>query len=85
LVADGPDREVRRLAGVRPVVLLERQVPGLPAVVVDTPSGLVALAEHLVAAGHRRIAYVSRPWGYLGNQKRTGGESPATSAQPVSR
>ena len=71
MVADGPDREVRRLAGVRPVVLLERQVPGLPAVVVDTPSGLVALAEHLVAGGHRRIAYVSGPGDTWGNQKRT--------------
>jgi DNA-binding LacI/PurR family transcriptional regulator len=70
MVADGPDREVRRLADTRPIVLLERQVPGLPAVVVDTPAGLVALAEHLVAGGHRRIAYVSGPEGTWGNKKR---------------
>src|SRR5438067_3052636 len=70
MVADGPDREVRRLAETRPIVLLERQVPGLPAVVVDTPSGLVALAEHLVEGGHRRIAYVSGPAGSWGNARR---------------
>ena len=70
VVAGGPDRELRRLAGTRPVVLLERQVRGMPAVVVDTPSGLVALAEHLVAGGHRRIAYVSGPEGTWGNSRR---------------
>lgn len=70
MVADGPGREVRRLAATRPIVLLERQVPGVPAVVVDTPSGLVELAEHLVALGHRWIAYVSGPDGTWGNDRR---------------
>ena len=66
----GPDRDVRQLGAERPIVLLERQVSGLPAVVVDTPAGLVALAEHLVAGAHNRIAYVSGPQGTWGNRKR---------------
>jgi LacI family transcriptional regulator len=71
IVALGPGQTLRRLADTRPIVLLERHVPGLPAVVVDTPAGLVALAEHLVAGGHRRIAYVSGPQGTWGNRKRS--------------
>jgi len=67
----GTDAEVRRLARLRPTVVLERLVPGLPCVLVDTPTGLVALVEHLVAQGHRHIAYVPGPPGSWGDRHRT--------------
>jgi DNA-binding LacI/PurR family transcriptional regulator len=43
-----------------PLVVLNRTAPR-PAVVVDTPSGVVQGLEHLVSLGHRRIAYAGGP------------------------
>ena len=44
-----------------PVVVLNRQVPGVASVVIDTPSGVVQALAHLRSLGHKNIAYASGP------------------------
>jgi LacI family transcriptional regulator len=49
------------VAGLRlPVVLVDRELPGIPsAVLSDHSHGIGQAAEHLVALGHRRIALIN--------------------------
>ena len=67
VVAVGDDRDptvARRLAAVRaPVVLLDREIPGLAAdaVLTDQRPGTRAAVLHLAAHGHRRIGLLSVP------------------------
>jgi DNA-binding LacI/PurR family transcriptional regulator len=57
-----------------PIVLVDHSLPGLPVTGVrdDSLSGARQAAEHLLALGHRRIAYIDRtdralnPWRYQG-------------------
>jgi LacI family transcriptional regulator len=51
------------LAEGRPVVLLDRRAAGMEAdtVVADNASGAAAATRHLLAAGHRRVAFVGGP------------------------
>ena len=56
-----PDADRRELARRRPVVLHNRELPGLPGVVTDFDDGMRQILGHLVALGHRRVAYLSGP------------------------
>ncbi|HWQ13125.1 MAG TPA: substrate-binding domain-containing protein [Roseiflexaceae bacterium] len=51
---DGAERLARVGA---PVVTVTRPVPGLPAVLSDNTGGMRAAVQHLIALGHRRIAF----------------------------
>lgn len=44
-----------------PLVVLNREVPWLSGVLIDTPSGMAQALDYLVSLGHRRIAYVRGP------------------------
>jgi len=55
------DDVIARLARTIPVVVINRNVPSVPSVVIDTPSGMDQALEHLVSLGHRSIVYVSGP------------------------
>jgi Transcriptional regulators len=49
-------------AGERvPLVVLNREVPWLSGVLIDTPSGLAQSLDYLASLGHRRVAYVRGP------------------------
>jgi LacI family transcriptional regulator len=53
------DAEVRRLeAEDVPIVLLDRAHPALPAITIDDTEGGRMATEHLLALGHRRIAFL---------------------------
>ena len=53
------DREVRRFAAADvPIVLLDRDHPSLPCITIDDVEGGRMAAEHLLALGHRRIAFL---------------------------
>jgi DNA-binding LacI/PurR family transcriptional regulator len=56
-----PDEAVRELAALVPVVLTNRLIPGMPAVVTDATEATGHAVEHLRALGHRRIAYLGGP------------------------
>ncbi|MGW5867162.1 LacI family DNA-binding transcriptional regulator [Streptomyces sp. NPDC055239] len=66
----GTDAALRERFRRRPLVLVDRQVGRLPAVVADTATGLTELLDHLLAQGHRDIAYVSGPADSWADQQR---------------
>ena len=62
LAASRLDDELLRSAGKKiPMVAINRNAPGVPSVLIDTPSGVTQALEHLVSLGHSRIGYVSGP------------------------
>jgi DNA-binding LacI/PurR family transcriptional regulator len=56
-----PDDELRALAERSPVVLFNRRVDGLASLVTDSADGSRQIVEHLVALGHRSLAYLAGP------------------------
>lgn len=44
-----------------PLVVLNRDVPGISGMVIDTPSGMAQALDYLVSLGHERVAYVRGP------------------------
>jgi LacI family transcriptional regulator len=61
-VIEGLSREVA-------LVVVNRQVPGLPSVVMDIGHGARAAIEHLVNLGHRSIGYLGGPRGSWTNRE----------------
>lgn len=53
-----------------PIVLINREVRGIPAVIINTPEGMIQVVDHLVSFGHRRIAYVAGPSSSWSSRKR---------------
>ncbi|MBB3661716.1 MULTISPECIES: LacI family DNA-binding transcriptional regulator [Prauserella salsuginis group] len=55
------DDVIRQLAQHRPLAIVNREIDGIPSLVVDTAGGMRKAVRHLAAIGHRRIAYLSGP------------------------
>jgi DNA-binding LacI/PurR family transcriptional regulator len=55
------DADLHELAERFPVVLFNRRVEGLASLVTDSADGSRQVVEHLVALGHRSIAYLAGP------------------------
>jgi DNA-binding LacI/PurR family transcriptional regulator len=64
------ERALIRLAGEIPLVTINRNVRGVPSVVIDSPDGIGQAVEHLLSLGHREIVYVSGPESSWSNQAR---------------
>jgi len=64
------DDEIRQLAIETPLVLANRYLAGIPSIIFDNRGGLVAVMRHLVALGHRRIAYAGGPLKSWSNTER---------------
>jgi len=56
-----PDADLVDLARRRPVVLHNREVPGLPSVGTDFADGARQVVAHLAALGHHHLAYLAGP------------------------
>ena len=56
-----PEVELRSVATRAEVVLFNREVAGFASVTTDSRDGSRQIVEHLVALGHRSIAYLSGP------------------------
>jgi LacI family transcriptional regulator len=50
--------ELVDIAATTPLVLVNRELEGTPAVLVDVSTGMRQAVEHLAALGHRHLAYV---------------------------
>jgi len=59
--------------GERPVVLVNHEADGVPAVETDHAAGMRRALEHLRALGHRRIAYVGGPESSWSDRRRRAG------------
>lgn len=55
------DVVVRELSRHRPLVMVNREIAGIPSLVVDTPGGMRKAVRHLAALGHDRVAYLAGP------------------------
>lgn len=64
------DQAVRDFAGDGPVVLVNRDLDGLPRVLIDAAGGIRQAVAHLTGLGHRRIAYVGGPVRSWSNEQR---------------
>jgi DNA-binding LacI/PurR family transcriptional regulator len=65
--------EVREALGRTRLVLVNRRVSGVPAVVMDNVGGMRQAIDHLAALGHRRIAYLGGPGTSWSNRERRRG------------
>ncbi|MHB2169486.1 LacI family DNA-binding transcriptional regulator [Alsobacter sp. R-9] len=64
------EARIRQHAERVPIVLINRDVEGLPRVLIDSTPGITAAVEHLAGLGHRSICYVAGPAGSWSNQQR---------------
>jgi len=53
-----------------PLVIVNRDVPGIPQILIATDVGLGHAVEHLAQLGHRHIAYLTGPKHSWSNQER---------------
>ncbi|MBN8998578.1 MAG: LacI family DNA-binding transcriptional regulator, partial [Rhizobiales bacterium] len=64
------EAEIAELATSKPMVLVNREIEGIPSVVIDYSPGCRQAVEHLAALGHERIAYVEGPAMSWSNRQR---------------
>jgi LacI family transcriptional regulator len=81
--ARASDDDLRSLNDGTPVVMLNRRVGAIPSVVFDNIDAARQAVTHLVALGHRRIAYIAGPRTSWVNRERLRGLRAATSAAGV--
>ena len=55
------DEALLAAAAKMPMVAINRDVPGVPAVLIDTPSATSQALDHLISLGHTRVAYIAGP------------------------
>jgi DNA-binding LacI/PurR family transcriptional regulator len=67
-----PEPALHELAGQGPLVLVNRLVDGIPAVLTDATEATEHAVEHLHALGHRRIIYLAGPDGYSNSMRLRG-------------
>ena len=55
------DAAIQEIAKQRPVVTLNREVPGVPAVISDARQGIQEIVAHLYDLGHRSLTFLPGP------------------------
>jgi LacI family transcriptional regulator len=75
-----PEDRIRTHAAARPLVLINRDVEGIPRVLIDSGSGVREAVDHLAGLGHKIIAYVSGPPTSWSNKQRRAAVRKATDA-----
>jgi LacI family transcriptional regulator len=64
------DERIRAHADQRPLVLINRDVEGIPRVLIDSGSGVREAVAHLAELGHQHIVYVAGPATSWSNKQR---------------
>ncbi|MET0135466.1 MAG: LacI family DNA-binding transcriptional regulator [Kibdelosporangium sp.] len=77
------DEQLADLSRQTSVVLLNREVDGIPSVVMDSPGGMRQAVQHLAALGHRRVAFIGGPRDSWSNSARRRGLRPAAEEHGV--
>jgi LacI family transcriptional regulator len=55
------DEQIQDLADLKPLVVINRRVPEVDAIVPDVEPGIEQALDHLAGLGHRSIAFLSGP------------------------
>src|SRR6478609_3329321 len=67
------DQRILQTSGLRPVVLVNRQTPGVTSVSPDQESGTRQIIEHLASLGHREVLFLAGPpESWLGSRRWAG-------------
>jgi DNA-binding LacI/PurR family transcriptional regulator len=77
------DAFLQRIAKEVPVVSINRALPGVPSVFVDTAAGMQGSIEHLAGLGHRHVAYVRGPAASWTDRNRFKAIQAATAARDI--
>ncbi|SDT01808.1 transcriptional regulator, LacI family [Microlunatus soli] len=64
------DEQIVTASRSRPLVTINRNVHGVPSVLIDSPQAIGQAVDHLVSLGHRRICYISGPPNSFSNRWR---------------
>lgn len=80
--ARGGDDAVRAVAAEHPVVLVNRTVDGVPSIAFDNAGGVRSVLAHLLALGHRTIAYAAGPASSWSNTVRVEAMRAVAAASP---
>jgi len=64
------EAQIRAHTAKRPLVLVNRDVSGIPRVLIDSGSGVEEAVAHLAELGHRTIVYISGPASSWSNRQR---------------
>ncbi len=75
------DAQLRALAGITSLALLNRRLRDLPAALMDSAGGMRQVIDHLGALGHRKIAYLNGPNSAWSNRERRRGLRAAARAR----
>ncbi|WP_329790366.1 LacI family DNA-binding transcriptional regulator [Lentzea sp. DG1S-22] len=67
------DEMIVELAALTPLVLINRIVPGVSSVLMDSASGTDQVVAHLESLGHRHFAYLGGPAAAWSNDRRLQG------------
>jgi DNA-binding LacI/PurR family transcriptional regulator len=67
------DAQLQALSEVTSLVLLNRRLGDIPAVLMDSAGGIRQALDHLAALGHRRCAYLNGPSRSWSNRERRRG------------
>lgn len=67
----GDDELVRRACAVKPSVLVDREIDGIPSVAADTAEAFASLITQLARAGHQKVAFLNGPDKSWQNAQRT--------------
>jgi LacI family repressor for deo operon, udp, cdd, tsx, nupC, and nupG len=55
------DEALTEMAAKMPIVTINRDVPGVPSVMLDTPTATNQALDHLISLGHTHISYLAGP------------------------
>jgi LacI family transcriptional regulator len=75
-----PDEALISHAKRKPLVLINRDIPRVPRVLVDSSTGMMQAVAHLAELGHQSIAYVGGPVGSWSDHQRRQAISAARAA-----
>lgn len=64
------DAALQATAAQFPIVMVNREIPDVPCVLIDSSLGFEQAMEHLASHGHERVAYLGGPPNSWSNKKR---------------
>ena len=74
------DQQIGRLSERRPMVLINRDMDGIPRVLINSASGTRSAVEHLASLGHTSVVYLAGPRNSWSNKQRYNSVRQAASA-----